>query len=185
MPNMGQIGQIFNSPLVLGVFLTIIVVIVATFMWLIIRNVRGGFGKLGRPKQLIQRCICITSSNLLCIYQLKIDDDFVTDPKNQAEYHLYSDALIPKHGTGELYLPLDTRSAVPLYLLEPERRAARVRQAATDLDFIADIEDEKASEIARQKAEKGNTIEMQKFALLAVMVILGLISIAIMIMKIL
>ena len=144
---------------------------------------RRGFGRFTRPKQVIQRCLSITSGNVLVFYKLSVrDGDYVMDDKATRGHFLFSDALIPERKSGHLYLPIDDRCGVPLYPLEPEKFPLRVKQVLKSIKYIAAMEDQRQRQEARGQADSGVKAEMQKFALVCAFGILLLIIIAIVVM---
>lgn len=182
--NFGAIGALFSNPVILGVFIFIVLLFVGLIAFYIITRMRGGFGRFTRPKDISQRCISITSANVLMFYKLRVYGDYVMDERNQVGHFLLSDALIPERTTGQFYLPIDDRAASPHYPLEPELLNKRYKQVKDSMKFIAAIEDQKQRQEANVEARSERAIEMQKFALICAFGLVLVIVIGILIMKI-
>ena len=182
--NFGAIGAMLSNPIVLGVGGVIVLAVFGLIAFFIITRMRGGFGRFTQPKDLVQRCISITAANTLLFYKLPICGDYVMDERSQAGHFLFSDALLPEQNTGQLYLPIDDRAAVPHYPLEPELLKERYKQAQAAMKFIAAVEDQRQRQDAISDARKEQGLEMQKFALVCAFGILLLVVIGIVIIKI-
>jgi len=182
--NFGAIWAMLSNPIVLGGGGVIILGIFGLIAFFVITRMRGGFGRFTKPKDLVQRCISITAANTLLFYKLQICGDRVVDDRSQASHFLFSDALLPERDTGQLYLPIDDRAAVPHYPLEPELLKERYKQAQLAMKAIAAVEDQRQRQEAVADARKEQGLEMQKFALVCAFGILLLIVIGIFIIKI-
>lgn len=181
----GAIGTLFSNPVVIVLFVAICVLIVFGFGYFIVRNIRGGFGRFTRPKDVFQRCVCITPSNNLLFYKLRVQDEYVDDEKNCGSHFLYSDALIPDKKTGHMWLPVDTQQSTPLYPFDTDLQKKRNKHAADHVSYIAAKEDSRAITLAQSEAFKGQGMEMQKFALVSSLAVLLLIVIVVLVTKML
>lgn len=181
--NFDAMFAMFSNPVVIGLFVVVFSVIVFGLGYFIIRNVRGGFGRFTRPKDVFQRCFCITPSNNLVFYRLRVTDEYVDDEKNCASHFLYPDALIPEKKTGAMWLPIDAQASTPLYLFDEELQKKRNKNAAEHVKYIASKEDSRAITLAQAEVFKGQGMEMQKFSLVASFGLLLLIIIAVLITK--
>ena len=175
----------FNSPIVLGLIAFVILGILGGLTFFIVRNVRGGFGRMSRPKDVFQRCFCVTPSNNLVFYKLKVKDEYVEDESNMACHFLYSDALLPEKKTGVMWLPVVAQQSTPLYPFDEDLQKRRNKYAEDNIKQIAIKEDSKANMVAQYEAVKSVSAEMQKFGLVASFVILLLIILGVMITKLL
>jgi len=182
--NFDAMWAMLSNPIVLGVGGIVILVVFGLITFFIISRMRGGFGRFTKPKDLVQRCISITSANTLVFYKLPICGDRVTDERNQADHFLFSDALIPERDTGQLYLPIDDRAAVPHYPLDPELLKQRYNQAKAAMKHIAAVEDQRQRQDANADARKEQNTEMHKFALVFGFAIALVVVIAIVVMQI-
>lgn len=174
--NFDAMFSLFNNPVIIGAFIFIILLITGLLGYIIIRNMRGGFGKLSRPKDVFQRCFCITPSNNLVLYKMRSDDEHVIDDKNMISHYIYPDALIPEARTGQMWLPVDIQAACPLYPFNPELQKKRNKDVEANISFIAAKEDAEHKTMAQYDANRSQNIGMQQFALVSVIIIFLIIA---------
>lgn len=181
---MGMLGGVFTGKIMLFIlaFVGVVVLIFAGFF--ILRWLRGGFGRFTKPSARYQKCVAITANNKLAFYNLEVVGNCVVDWDKRQWHILDPDALIPYLPTGEPYLPIDERDAIPLYPLKPDEfRTKKVLELKTNLKSIA----EEANRDARMKAQlmqyRADQIAQRNFMLLAAFGILALVVLIAIIMK--
>lgn len=179
-----NLDAVFGNPVFIGIMGFTGVLLLALIIFVVVTSVRGGFGRFSRPKQVVQRCFCITSANVLVFFKLKVTGEYAIDVKNKAAHFMFGDALIAERRTGQMYLPIDDRASSPDYPLEPEVFKTRLAQAQKAMSFIAAVEDQKQQQEAVSNADTTASAEMQKFALVFSFGILLVIVLGILIMNI-
>lgn len=174
-------GQILGSPIFLGVlgFLGIIIFVFCAFgiyLWL-----KGGKGRFTKTSTRYQKCLAITASNKVVYRLLKVIGNYVMDEAAMTWHVLDPDALIPNLTTGEYYLPIDSRDAIPLFPLKPELREGKVKALAANIGKMAkECRRAKVAEVTAQ-IKKEEDEQRRNFALLAAFGILALLVIGVMV----
>lgn len=132
-----NLGQIVSSPLFLGVIGFLGIVIFVFCGWTIYSWLKGGRGKFAKSPDRYQKCIAVTANNKLAFLNLKVVGNYVVNETTLGWHLLDPDALIPNLATGEYYLPIDERDAIPLFPLKPELRQGKVDNLATNIKDMA------------------------------------------------
>lgn len=135
--NFSSLGQIFSSPIILGVFGFVILVIFIVCGYAVYAWFKGGHGKFAKSQARYQKCISITGGNKLSLFNLKALGDYAVNEVTLGWHMLDPDALIPDLDTGEYYLPIDERDAIPLFPLNPELREQKEKELSQNLDKMA------------------------------------------------
>jgi hypothetical protein len=176
--NFSSLGAMFQNPIVI-LFLVIgggIVLLLLSFF--VVKWARRGFGAPTKPKEKLQRCLCITGNNRLTFYNLATEEDFVYDEESKTCHELMAEALLPDLDTGELYLPIDDRSAMPHFPLDPEKRKAATRFTVNNIKRIAIEHTDRSMREAQAAAAKTQDTALRHFALVTGFAIVLLIIIA-------
>lgn len=178
MGNMGAtISQIFHNPIILGVLGFVAIVVFILCGWIIYSWFKGRKSKFGKSQERFQKCIVVTANNKLTYLNLKVVGNYVVDEKTQGWHILDPDALIPNLITGEYYLPIDERDAIPLFPLKPELRQAKVDELEKNIDSMAKASGLKVIHLRQVEKRKEEQQGQRNFALAAAFGILLLIVI--------
>jgi len=174
--DLSNLGQIIKSPIGLGVigFIGIILFVFCGFtiyIWL-----KQRFSKFGKSQERYQKCIAVTANFKLAYFDLEVMGSYVFNKITNSWHMLDSDALVPNLDTGEFYLPIDERDAIPLFPLKDNAfRETKVAELEKNIDQMA--EDSAMQVIYRRQLEKKKEEDTgrRNFALAAVFGILALI----------
>ncbi len=174
-------GQIMSNPIFLGVLGFIGLCILILCVWIVYSWLKGGRGKFAKSQERYQKCLAVTANNRLAYSNLRILGNYVFNEKTLGWHLLDPDALIPNLTTGEYYLPIDERDAIPLFPLKPELRQDKVDSLEKNIKTMARENCRQA--IHRMQAERKKEEEnaRRNFALAAVfgillLVVLGMIG---------
>lgn len=173
--NLQYFTELIKSPIGLGVigFIGIILFVFCGFtiyIW-----VKKRFSRFGKSQERFQPCLGVTANFKLAYFDLKVLGSYVYNEVTNSWHMLDSEALIPNLDTGEFYLPIDERDAIPLFPLHPEIRERKIKELETNIDNMA--LDSGMQVIYRRQLDKKKEEDAgrRNFALAAVFGILALV----------
>jgi hypothetical protein len=126
-----------SSPIFLGVIGFVGILLFIFCGWMVYTWLKGGRGKFSKSQTRYQKCMAVTANFKLAYFNLKIRGNYVFNEITNSWHMLDPDALIPNLATGEYYLPVDERDAIPLFPLRPELRQVKVDELKTNIDSMA------------------------------------------------
>jgi len=176
-----NLGQVFNSPIFLGIIGFIGIVIFVFCGWTIKNWFKGGRGKFAKSQDRHQKCIAVTANNKLAFLNLEVRGNYVVNEDTLGWHLLDPDALIPNLTTGEYFLPIDERDAIPLYPLKPELR--KEKEAELESNILTMASESRRQSVHRMQADfmKEEESKRRNFALAAafgilIVIVLGVVG---------